>query len=81
MNHGALKTLGVVRVVVLYVFWPPFLQGTERIERKAQNVVILWGRILLLKRKLHFLLIPLHFDIHLLSGLSRKGLARAGWVP
>ena len=81
MNHGALKTLGVVRIVVLYVFWPPFLHGTERIERKAQNVVIFGGRILLLKWKLHFLLIPLHFDVHLLSGLSRKELARAGWAP
>lgn len=36
-----------------------------RIERRGQDVVMLWGRIVLLKWKLHFLLNPLHFDVHL----------------
>lgn len=47
-----------------------------RIERRGQGGVMLWVRILLLKWKLHFLINPLHFDVHLVSGLFRKGLAR-----
>lgn len=80
MNHDVL-TLGVVRAVVLYVFCPPFLSGTERIERRGRDVVMLWWRILLLKWKLHFLLNLLHFGVHFVSGPSGKGLARVGWAP
>lgn len=42
---------------------------------------MLWGRILLLIWKLHFLLNPLHFDVHLVSSPLENGLARVGWPP
>lgn len=61
---------------------PFFLCGTERIERRGHGAVMLfWGRILLLTWKLHFLLNPLHFDVHLVSSPTENGLARVGWAP
>lgn len=60
---------------------PLSLCGTERIERRGLGSVMLWGRILLLTWKLHFLLNPLHFDVHLVSSPLENGLARVGWLP
>lgn len=63
------------------IVYPLFLCGTGRIERRGHGAVMLWGRILLLTWKLHFLLNPLHFDVHLVSSPTENGLARVGWAP
>lgn len=70
----------VVQLYCCSCLAPLSLCGTGRIERRG-DAVILWGSILLLKWKLHFLLNPLDFDAHLVAGPSRNGLARRGWTP
>lgn len=55
--------------------------GTERIERRGYDAGHALGESLLLRWKLHFLLNPLHFGVHLVAGPSRSSLASVGWAP
>lgn len=59
----------------------PARRGTERIERRGYDAGHALGESLLLRWKLHFLLNPLHFGVHLVAGPSRSSLASVGWAP